>query len=260
MGDHDDRRAVLARALADQLQNLGLHGHVQRRGGLVGDQELGIAGQRDGDDDALAHAAGKFVGVLLHALLRAGDAHQPEQLHAPLPRVAPGALFVGDDALGDLRAHGEHRVHVGHGVLKDHADLVAPDAAQHIFVLPALRAAVLAHRRQLPAVKADAALLHAAILCDQAQAGQHAHALAGAALAHEAQNLALVHMEAHVAHRAHRSLAGGEGHAQLVYLQQSFSHQRLPLGFNAVSRPSPMKLREKMTMQITSTGQTICMG
>ena len=127
-------------------------------------------------------------------------------------------------------------------------------------MLPALRAAVLAHRRQLPAVKADAALLHAAILCDQAKAGQHAHTLSGAALAHEAQNLALVHVEAHIAHRAHRALLRDEGHAQLVYLQQSFSHQRLPLGFNAVSRPSPMKLREKMTMQITSTGQTICMG
>ena len=127
-------------------------------------------------------------------------------------------------------------------------------------MLPALRAGPLAHRRQLQAIKADAALLHAAIPGDQAQAGQHAHALSGAALAHEAQNLALIHMEADVAHRAHRALTGGEGHAQLVYLQQSFSHQRLPLGFNAVSRPSPMKLREKMTMQITSTGQTICMG
>ncbi|MFR6087097.1 MAG: hypothetical protein ACLUIX_07620 [Oscillospiraceae bacterium] len=32
--------------LADQVQDLGLNGHVQRRGGLIGNEESRLAGQR----------------------------------------------------------------------------------------------------------------------------------------------------------------------------------------------------------------------
>ena len=47
--------------LAEQVEDLRLDGDVERRGRLVGDQELGIAGERHGDHDALAHAAGELV-------------------------------------------------------------------------------------------------------------------------------------------------------------------------------------------------------
>ena len=39
----------------------GLHGDVERGRGLVGDQQLRLAGERDRDRDALAHAAGELV-------------------------------------------------------------------------------------------------------------------------------------------------------------------------------------------------------
>ena len=48
--------SVVAQA-AQQVKDLRLDGHVQGRGGLVGDQQLRVAGQRHGDHDALAHAA-----------------------------------------------------------------------------------------------------------------------------------------------------------------------------------------------------------
>jgi arylsulfatase A-like enzyme len=44
MGDQDDRRPHLAAQVAHQVQDLGLDGHVQRGGGLVGDQQFGDTG------------------------------------------------------------------------------------------------------------------------------------------------------------------------------------------------------------------------
>ena len=47
----------------EQLQDLRLHHHVERGGGLVGQQHLGVAGQGHRDRRALAHAAGELVRV-----------------------------------------------------------------------------------------------------------------------------------------------------------------------------------------------------
>jgi hypothetical protein len=57
VGDHEDRHAEPPLQVAQEVEDLGLDGHVERRGRLVGDEELRIAGQRHGDHDALAHAA-----------------------------------------------------------------------------------------------------------------------------------------------------------------------------------------------------------
>ena len=43
--------------IQEQPQDLRLHGDVERRGRLVGDQSFGLAGERHGDHRALAHAA-----------------------------------------------------------------------------------------------------------------------------------------------------------------------------------------------------------
>ena len=40
-----------------QVQNLRLDGHIQGRGGFIGDQQLRVAGKRNGNHHALAHAA-----------------------------------------------------------------------------------------------------------------------------------------------------------------------------------------------------------
>ena len=57
-------------------EDLRLHGDVESRGRLVGDQHLRIAGERDGDHDALAHPAGELVRILAKALLGVGHAHR----------------------------------------------------------------------------------------------------------------------------------------------------------------------------------------
>ena len=59
--DEDDGRADLLLDLAERLQHLLLHDHVERAGRLVGDDDLRAQRDRHGDADALLHAAAELV-------------------------------------------------------------------------------------------------------------------------------------------------------------------------------------------------------
>ena len=71
VGDEDDRHLQLPAELVDEIEDLGLDGDVERGRGLVGDEQLGLAGEGHGDHDALAQAARELVGVGVEALLGA---------------------------------------------------------------------------------------------------------------------------------------------------------------------------------------------
>ena len=68
---------------------------VQRRRRLVGDQQVGLARQRDGDEHPLAHSAGELVGVVREPVCGLGDPDLLEQrddlLHHRLVRPALAA-------------------------------------------------------------------------------------------------------------------------------------------------------------------------
>ena len=59
--DQHDGHPVRSLQRADQLEDLGLDGHVERGRRLVGDQQLRVARERHRDHHALAHAAGELV-------------------------------------------------------------------------------------------------------------------------------------------------------------------------------------------------------
>ena len=86
VGDQDGRHAALARQLDDQVHHRLLRGDVEAGGRLVGDQQLRPAGQRQRDDDALAHAARQLEGIGVVALLGPGDAHLLEDVDGLLGR------------------------------------------------------------------------------------------------------------------------------------------------------------------------------
>ena len=58
MRDQHQRGIGRFAEVAQQFQDLRLHRDIERRGRLVGDQELRPADQRRRDHDALAHATG----------------------------------------------------------------------------------------------------------------------------------------------------------------------------------------------------------
>ena len=82
--DEQIGQALLALQVLHDVEHLGLDGHVQRRRGLVADQELGLRGERARDGDALALAAGELVRVA--ALVSAGFRAR---------RVSSGQLDIG---------------------------------------------------------------------------------------------------------------------------------------------------------------------
>ena len=65
VADQDDRRAEIALQLPQQPQDLRLDRDIERGRRLVGDQDLRAAGKRHRDHDALAHAAGELMRVLV---------------------------------------------------------------------------------------------------------------------------------------------------------------------------------------------------
>ena len=62
--------------LAQQAEDLGLNGDIQGRGRFIGDEQIRITGQGDGDHDPLFHAPGQLMGILPHTLPGIGDAHR----------------------------------------------------------------------------------------------------------------------------------------------------------------------------------------
>ena len=222
MGDVDDRDAALLLDAADQLQNFCLNGHIQRGGGLVTDEQVGVAGERNGNDHALAHTAGQLVRVVFHPLFRIGDAHLFQQFQRLFVGFRLGHFEVPEHALHDLLADGHGWVKAGHGVLKHHGDALAVDvAADPLFILlqqvHGLRAAV-----GVVVAEPDAAAVHGGILGQNAHGGFHGDGLAGTGLAHQRDRLALVQVDVHAADGVHRACGGLKGDIKVSHRQDLF--------------------------------------
>ena len=88
VGDEHDGHAETLLQRAQQIEDLRLDGHVERRRRLVGDQEIRLVGERHGDHDALALAAGHFMRIAVDAAFGFGNADELEQFeHAHLAPV-----------------------------------------------------------------------------------------------------------------------------------------------------------------------------
>ena len=208
VGNKDRGRAQPGLNVPQEVQDLGLDGHVQGRGGLVGKEDAGAPGQGDGHDAALPLSAREVVGVELHPLLGPVDAHQGHQLQHPPPHRAAGeARLVDPDRLPDLRAQGHGGVEGGHGVLEDHGEELSPEPV-HV-PLPAAG--------DIRAVDQDAAGLDPRRPGQQLHDALAQHALAAAGLPHHRQHLPRPEGEADIAHRLHLAGGGEEADGQVFH-------------------------------------------
>ncbi len=246
--DHHDRGAGLALRGLDEVEDLGLDGDVQGRRRLVRDDEPRVVRHRDGDDHALAHAAGELVRERLHALLRAGDPDQPEQLHGPVPRRAAREVRVVDrERLDDLVAHREHGRQGRQRVLEDHRDAVAAD----------LRHLRVALAEQLLALEQDRAA-DAGVLVEQAHDGQGRDGLARAGLAHDPERAALREVEGDAAHGVDAPRLGREADGEVADGEDGGGHARPPaaeVGSRASRRPSATSAMETVSSVRAAAGK-----
>ena len=221
VGDEDDRHPQLLAQAVDEVEDLRLDGDVESGGGLVGDEELRLAGERHGDHDPLAQAARELVGVGVESLAGTGHVDEREDLEGAFPGLGFRGPPVQADALGDLATDRHGGVERGQGVLEDHADVVAPDLA-HLLLRQG--------RQSRPRRLIDPAVMWPTL-------GQEPHdrqpggGLATAGLPHHTHALALVDVEGDVVHRHHRRV-----------LQAEFGRQALDLE-NGGHRPPPRRAR-----------------
>ena len=74
VGDEQHRHAELACRSFNSVEDLRLHGDVERGRRLVGDEEIGAVGERHGDHHALALAAGELMRIGAEPRRGIGDA------------------------------------------------------------------------------------------------------------------------------------------------------------------------------------------
>ena len=130
MGDEQHRHVELGLELRQQLEDLRLDGDVERGGGLVGDEQVGLVGKRHGDHHALTLAAGELMRIAVEPALGIVDADLIEQIEHALARGAIGKPTVDLQHLADLPLDRVQRIERGHRLLEDHRDLVAADLAE----------------------------------------------------------------------------------------------------------------------------------
>ncbi len=166
--------------VVEQVEDLALDRDIEGGHGLVADDELGVQGERPGDADALALAAGELVRVAMDVALVEPD--PAEQLADDVFARSLVLEAVHERALADDLADRHPRVQAGIRVL-EHDLHVAPDRDHLAIVELEDRAPVdgdLARRRR-----------------DEPEQDLAERGLAAARLPDEAQGLAAKHVEAH---------------------------------------------------------------
>ena len=75
VGDEYDAHLVFLLKGAEEVDDGFLHGDIEGCGGLVGNEQVGVANQRHGYHDALLLATADFVGIAAVDLLRSWKHH-----------------------------------------------------------------------------------------------------------------------------------------------------------------------------------------
>ena len=109
----------------EEVDDLRLDRHVERRDGFVGEDDSGLDGQCSRQADALALAAGELVRVAVGGFGRKSD--EAEQLVHPRGDVVAADRAAARPAgvhqrLGDQPAHAESRIEARVRVLEDELD------------------------------------------------------------------------------------------------------------------------------------------
>ncbi len=147
VGDEQKRHAEPRLDVLEQRDDLRLHGDVKRGGRLVGDEQIGLVGERHRDHHALALAAGQLMRIALQPGLRVGNADLGENFQRPRAGRRAGQAAVQQQDLADLLLDRVQRIERRHRLLEHDGDVVAAHLA-HL---------ALGQLQQIAAVELDAA-------------------------------------------------------------------------------------------------------
>src|SRR5580765_2247114 len=218
VGDQDHRRVELVLQAVDQLDDLRLDRHVERRRRLVRDQHVRVARERHRDHRALAHSARKLVWIIVDARLRIRNADLLQQVDCASARLFLVGPLVNSNRLGDLHPDGVHRVQRGHRVLEDHRHLVAANVLQ----------LVLVHLEHVSTLVEHLTAEGRVAVSRQAEQRHRSDALPRAGLSHDAEHLAALQLEAHTVDSIDHTIFCVELDLEVLYFDQALSHLGWP--------------------------------
>ena len=210
----DEQKGQLAGGLQllQQVQNLILHRHIQRRDRLVADDEARVRGDGPRDADALALAAGKLVRKAGKEFLRNADRLQ-QPAHPRGRLISALAQLPGLNRLGNQVPHRHPGVQGGVRVLEDELHLFSQRfefAVLHGGDAPAAEQNLAGRRHQ----RADQ---------QPAQRG-----FAAARFPDQTEGFALANLQRDAGHGVYGFLPGGERLRQFPRLQQNAAHFAAP--------------------------------
>src|SRR5664279_1298047 len=210
VGDQDEAHVALRLKIGEQLHDLRLHGDVQCGGGLVGDDDLGVQRQGDGDHDALPHPARELVGEVVDPVVSGRDVDPVHQLDGMLLGILPGRATVHPKHLTDLEPHTVDRVEGGQRILEDHRDLLTAVASS----------CLLREGQQICPPETDRPLGDVSGRgVENAHDGLRGDRLAGAGLAQYREGLAGMQVEADAVDGFGHPVPGAELNVQVLYLE-----------------------------------------
>src|SRR5215472_4747291 len=241
MADEYQAHPALAHEVIENRQYLRLHSDVERRRGLVRDEQVRIGREHHRDHDPLTHAAGDLMRIERVDAARLADAHGLEHGERLLARLDAARTGMREIGLGDLVAHRHHRIERELRILHDHRKTPAPE-------IPQLRRY---RSHEIDAVEHEPGCLELCARRQQSQDRSASQRLPGAALPDDTELLAS-HREADTAHGRGHATRRSEGHAEIRNLEERRGHRCF--GSSTSRSPSPSRLNPRLTMQIARPG------
>ena len=249
MGDEQEGQAKLQLHVFQQPQGLRLHGHIQGRGWLIGDQHLRTAHQGHGNDDALPLPAGKLVGKLSQPLLGAGHPNLAKQFNGAGPCRNPATRAMPQPNLFQLPAHAVHRIQRRQGILEDHRHAVAAQVRQ-IALAPAKQSLSLEFQGRGADLRQAWQQTHDGVCGDR---------LARAGLADQSQGFAGRDGEVDLPHRVQHAAMGRQPYRQAGHPKGRRAHRRLSGPIKSRSE-SPNRLIATTRRKIAEPGKAMRCG
>ncbi|MNY09290.1 hypothetical protein D3C86_1422000 [compost metagenome] len=219
MGDHQERHIFFGNQLVDEIENFILRGDVERRAGLIRDEELRLMQQRKPDQHALAHAARKLGRIGIHDPLGIGKLHAAQNRRDAstalcLGRVDAVTLVGKAHDIIEMRADLEYRIEGRQRVLHDQRKRRSLER----FALPSR------HGKHIPAIDDDGAGRDCGILRQGADDRLGGDRLARSGFTDQRHALAGGNREGDIAQHLPRAAIIGESDVEVFDLEKRFSH------------------------------------
>ena len=229
----------------EQLDDLQLDGHVERRGRLVGDQQARARRERVGDHHALAHAARELVRVAASTRSGRGARRRASRSTATWRAARAAQAAMRPQHLLERRLDAVERIERRARALEDHRDLLAADAVHRAVArAPAGSSPGRGSRRRGSWPSAGGG-----------RDRERRHRLAAAALADDAEDLAVLHLEVDAVEHVARPRRRRERRLQSAHVEDR-GHAQRRFGSSRSRSPSPIRLKPILRSRSRGRGRT----